>query len=85
MLTQHKGGLGDGYLAPNLSGLLTEFYPLTYVEKKNWTLKGLQDWLKNPRKLLNNAGMLPVPLEITEWQRLQEEFLGEGVQSKAGL
>jgi cytochrome c2 len=82
MLTKHKGGLGGGHLGPNLSGLLTEFYPKTYPEEKPWTVQGLGDWLKNPRTLRKNARMAPVVLKDEKWLRLQLDFYdGEPAES----
>jgi len=75
MLTKHKGGLGGSYMGPNLSGLLTEFYPKTYPEEKAWTVQRLKDWLTNPRKPLKNARMAPVNLNDKDWQQLQVGFI----------
>ena len=75
MLTKLKGGLGSGYIGPNLSGLFTEFYPKSYPQEKSWTVQALKDWLKNPRKVLKNARMNPVELKQVEWEKLQIDLL----------
>jgi len=83
LLTAHLGGLGVADVGPNLSGLLTAFYPATYPDKKAWTVRGLEDWLKNPRKLRQKAQMIPVPLKRDEWQDLEGTFLDAPVPSSA--
>lgn len=76
-LTKQRGGLGTGEVGPNLSGLLSEYYLKNFPEGKAWTIKGLDDWLKNPRKLLKNSRMQPVKLNEQDWRRLQQELLDE--------
>jgi len=51
VLTAHHGGLGVGVQGPNLSGLLGKFYPHNYRDGQPWTLRALNDWLTNPRKI----------------------------------
>ena len=74
LMTQIRGGLGHGKVAPNLSGLLSEFYPKNYPDQKEkaWTPKGLEAWLQNPRKLKGNTNMPPVKLKKEEMQKLIE-------------
>ena len=61
MLTR-LGPLGKGRDGPNLSGLLTAFYPNTAPLAKSWTEKVLREWVANPRALRSSAIMPPVPL-----------------------
>lgn len=53
------GALGSHTLAPFLSGLYSEFYPL--LDGKPWDEKRLSDWLDNPRKI-KPAAVMPVPV-----------------------
>lgn len=62
-LTEALGGLGDGIVAPNLSGLLTEFYPETAKDNTAWNRDNLKKWLKNPRDIHPLTRMMPVRLE----------------------
>ncbi|MHC1698761.1 MAG: selenite/tellurite reduction operon c-type cytochrome lipoprotein ExtS [Geobacteraceae bacterium] len=66
IVTKEFGTLGRGEIGPNLSGLFTEFYPATFPGNRRWSEKRLQRWLKNPRTLLPNSSMRPVPLKTTE-------------------
>lgn len=67
MLQPLRGGLGQGRGAPNLSGLLGEFYPHTYQGRLPWTAERLTTWLANPRKVKPEALMQPV--QLTEKER----------------
>jgi len=69
-LTATLGGLGDGIVAPNLSGLLTEFYPETAKDNTPWNRDNLKKWLKNPRDLRPLTPMMPVDLEDEELKQL---------------
>ena len=69
-LTRQFGGLGRGRIGPNLSGLLSPFYPKNYGEKEVWTSSDLKKWLQNPREIRVNAQMSPVPLGDDEFARL---------------
>ncbi|BCA78867.1 selenite/tellurite reduction operon c-type cytochrome lipoprotein ExtS [Desulfuromonas sp. AOP6] len=72
-LTVKEGGLGDGETAPNLSGLLTPYYPRS-AEKPGkdapWSEKDLEDWLKNPRKLRPLTRMQPIVFKDGEFSQL---------------
>ena len=70
VLTATLGALGKGDIGPNLSGLLTEFYPPTAAEKKRWSAGSLEKWLNNPRKSRPMTQMRPVPLQKEELERL---------------
>lgn len=74
VLTKALGALGKGNIGPNLSGLLTDFYPATSGEKSRWTADSLEKWLKNPRKDRPVTRMRPVPLEKGELQDLLNVF-----------
>ncbi len=73
-LTARFGGLGEGDIGPNLSGLFSEYYPNTYDDKEQWSPKSLKKWLENPRKVRKNAQMAPVKLTSDEFSGLLEIF-----------
>ena len=66
MLTHRLGGLGRGDIGPNLSGLLTRFYPPNYKGQTAWNPRGLQRWLQNPRDIRVNTQMPPIDLNADE-------------------
>jgi mono/diheme cytochrome c family protein len=70
LLSKRDGGLGVGIVAPNLSGLLSQFYPHTFEGNKIWDKERLKRWLKNPRAIRNNAVMRPIPLKPEDWDEL---------------
>jgi len=72
-LTQHWGLLGTGDIGPNLSGLLSEFYPAKF-DNKRWTIDGLRRWLRNPRQLRPYAAMRPIILDESQWRELENRF-----------
>ena len=76
MLTGRGRLLGNGRVGPNLSGLLTEFYPSTFRGRERWTGQRLSDWLRNPRTVAPNALMPPVALDRQETRELQELLQG---------
>jgi len=69
-LTAALGGVGSGTVAPNLSGLLTAFFPKTAEEDNAWNRDNLKKWLKNPRDIHPLARMMPVRLEDVELTQL---------------
>ncbi len=70
VLTATLGGLGNGIVAPNLSGLLTEYYPETAKDNSAWKRDNLKEWLKNPRDIHPLTQMMPVQLEDEELTQL---------------
>lgn len=72
ILTSTLGGLGSGIVAPNLSGLLTEFYPKTADNDEAWNRENLKKWLKNPRDIHPLTQMMPVSLDDEEFAKLLE-------------
>jgi cytochrome c2 len=72
MLTARKGILGSGEIGPNLSGLLSKFYPLTFRQESRWTAAALQAWLKNPRLYIPDSIMRPVRLDEKQWRELKQ-------------
>ncbi len=74
MLTNRKGGLGMGHIGPNLSGLLTPFYPRTFRDESRWTVARLKDWVENPRKFRKITTMQPVALQEGEWTVIRRVF-----------
>ncbi len=74
LLSKRDGGLGVGIVGPNLSGLLSKFYPQTFEDNKTWDEEKLKRWLENPRAVRKNAVMRPVPLKPEEWDQLLKTF-----------
>lgn len=74
MLTARKGGMGTGQIGPNLSGLLTEFYPRTFRDESRWTALRLKEWVGNPRKVRRLSTMQPVVLNGGEWEEIRKTF-----------
>jgi cytochrome c2 len=66
LLSPVLGGVGKGTIAPNLSGLLTEFYPRFFRGEERWSGENLKKWLKNPRSIRPGARMPPVHPEQKE-------------------
>ncbi len=74
-LTDRLGGLGNGLIGPNLSGLLTSFYLQNFGhDKQSWTVENLEKWLKNPRKIRPLTQMPPLALKREEFERLIGEL-----------
>ncbi|QWV93300.1 cytochrome C [Geomonas oryzisoli] len=69
-LTRDGGGLGRGGIGPNLSGLLSEFYPKTAPGRSRWSVAALEKWLENPRKSREQTQMRPVVLRPGELDTL---------------
>ena len=74
VLTRRWGGLGHGAIGPNLSGLLTRFYPPNYEGKSPWNPSGLKRWLQNPRDIRTNSPMPPVNLNPNELTNILSSF-----------
>lgn len=74
MLTMRLGGVGKGDIGPNLSGLLTRFYPASYGQGEPWNRDRLEKWLANPRQSRPLARMQPVRLEKKDFRDLLEMF-----------
>jgi mono/diheme cytochrome c family protein len=70
LLSQRLGAVGAGEVGPNLSGLLTKYYPKTFRNDEAWTPRNLNLWLKNPRETRPWARMLPVTLTGAESKEL---------------
>lgn len=66
MLSETAGGLGAGAVGPNLSGLLTPYYPKTFGGGERWTDERFRKWLGNPRSVKPAASMPPVPLSAEQ-------------------
>ncbi|MHB8909748.1 MAG: selenite/tellurite reduction operon c-type cytochrome lipoprotein ExtS [Syntrophales bacterium] len=71
-LSERSGGLGNGNIGPNLSGLFSASYPQTYRGAESWTPDKLKKWLENPRTTRANARMKPVRLTVGEFELLME-------------
>ena len=80
------GPLGKGSAGPNLSGLLTPFYPATAQGDRIWTRDALGKWLENPRAVRPLAAMRPARLEAGEMEKLVGELSGadEGSRGRGG-
>jgi mono/diheme cytochrome c family protein len=74
ILTRKHGGLGQGKVAPNLSGLLGPFYPASYRADKPWTETALKEWLKNPRQSRHYTTMPPIRLTEQEFVLLVKQI-----------
>ena len=72
MLSGKYGVLGRGETGPNLSGLLTSFYPETFREHERWSVENLRKWLENPRAMRKNARMPPISVKSDEFGRLTD-------------
>jgi mono/diheme cytochrome c family protein len=70
ILSDRLGAVGTGEVGPNLSGLLSEYYPKTFRNNEAWTAQNLNLWLKNPRSIRPWARMLPVTLTGSELKEL---------------
>jgi cytochrome c2 len=70
MLTQQFGGLGQGDIGPNLSGIFSPFYFKNFKDGKSWNSDKLKQWLKNPRSTRVNARMSPIILKENELRNL---------------
>jgi len=75
ILSERLGALGTGEVGPNLSGLLSKYYPQTFRNGELWTVLNLGDWLKNPRQIKPWAKMLPVALTDAESKDLESIIL----------
>jgi cytochrome c2 len=62
LLTQPFGGLGQGDIGPNLSGIFSRFYFKNFKDGKSWNAERLKQWLKNPRDIRINTHMPPIKL-----------------------
>lgn len=71
-LTQRHGAVGKGVAGPNLSGLLSPFYPKNFRDGQEWNEERLKEWLKNPRRVRPTAVMQPVNLTGNEFRELVE-------------
>ena len=74
MLTRGAGGVGKGDIGPNLSGFFSDFYFRNLKGAKPWGAIGLEQWLKNPRDIRDNAQMSPVHLKKDEFNHLLRIF-----------
>jgi cytochrome c2 len=66
VLTQQFGGLGQGDIGPNLSGIFSRFYFKNFKDGKSWNANRLQQWLINPRDIRVDTQMPPIPLDHNE-------------------
>ena len=74
VLTQQLGGIGQGDIGPNLSGIFSRFYFKNFKDGKTWNSKSLRQWLKNPRDIRINTQMPPVKLTEDELMHLIHIF-----------
>ncbi|MBE0574732.1 MAG: cytochrome c [Desulfuromonadales bacterium] len=74
LLTKTWGGLGQGNIGPNLSGLFSEFYPGSFKDEERWSPANLEKWLKNPRAIRKAARMGPQPLKPEELRQVLSFF-----------
>lgn len=69
-LAENLGLIGAGAIAPNLSGLLSAWYPQTFGKGEAWTAGRLKSWLSNPRAERKWAHMPPIELSEAEFKKL---------------
>jgi cytochrome c2 len=74
MLSERFGAIGNGNIAPNLSGLFSDFYPKTFKNNEGWTAQNLLKWLQNPRAVRPWARMQPVKLTDSEKMEIGKVF-----------
>jgi len=72
------GPLGRSQDGPNLSGLLTEFYPMTAALGHAWSEKTLREWVANPRSLRRATIMPPVALTSAEFDQVMDSLGASG-------
>ena len=78
VLSGRFGGLGNGVIGPNLSGLFSTFYLSNFGDDgQRWTPENLGKWLKNPRKIRPKTQMPPVALKDEEAERIFTEIQHE--------
>ncbi len=70
VLTRQFGGLGQGEIGPNLSGIFSRFYFKNFDDGKSWDADRLKQWLKDPRDIKANAQMQPIKLTEDELRHL---------------
>lgn len=70
MLSSRDGGVGRGEIGPNLSGLLSPFYPATFHNRERWSTANLKKWLANPRRIRSMALMQPIPVNEKDFASL---------------
>ncbi|MBU5611781.1 selenite/tellurite reduction operon c-type cytochrome lipoprotein ExtS [Geomonas azotofigens] len=75
-LTRAVGGVGRGAIGPNLSGLLSEFYPKTAAGRTRWSEGALKKWLENPRQSRERTQMRPIRLPEGELTKLVNILAG---------
>ena len=71
VLSERRGALGKGNIGPNLSGLLSIYYPKTFRNSETWTMQNLKAWLNNPREIRPWVRMRPVRLAGDETRELK--------------
>jgi cytochrome c2 len=71
LLSQRLAALGTGGVGPNLSGLLSPYYPKTFRSGEAWSSNKLALWLKNPRAIRSGGRMQPVILTGAELKELE--------------
>ena len=71
LLSESRGGVGSGNIAPNLSGLLSPHYPKSFKGSEAWTFRNLKSWLNNPREFKALTTMRPIKLTDEELKELE--------------
>jgi mono/diheme cytochrome c family protein len=69
-IVKGRGALGRGRSGPDLSGLLTPYYPATFGNGERWDRVRLERWLKNPRTVRAWSNMRPVAIDREESREL---------------
>lgn len=74
-LTERYGGLGEGLIGPNLSGIFSPFYLANFGrDNQHWNKENFEKWLKNPRKIRPFSQMPIVELKKQELEQIYKEL-----------
>lgn len=71
VISEKLGHLGSGNIAPNLSGILSKYYPKTINLKTN-SIEDIKNFIKNPRHFNKHANMPVVELSDEEMKEIIE-------------
>ncbi|BCR06080.1 c-type cytochrome [Desulfuromonas versatilis] len=85
LLTAGQGALGSGTSGPNLSGLLSGFYPPNFGEQGlPWSAERVEKWLKNPREIRRFTAMRPIRLEDEDLAQVAKSLGDSGPPAGSG-
>ena len=71
IISNPSGGLGNGRVGPNLSGLYSEYFPnISGIDI--WSKEKLKGWLRNPRDIKKTTDMPVLELQSNELKEILE-------------